>query len=529
MLFHVHNEYGAPVSACHCDAVAARLPRLAAGRYGDLERAQRGLGNGVLGPDTTATCDEVRTPAAAVTVVNPAQQLDFARFSDDELRACYTAERDILKRHAPDIPVTTNFMATSCPSVDYWKWAREVDIVSNDHYLTAERADAHIGLAMAADLTRSVAGGRPWILMEHSTSAVNWQAAQPRQGPRRDGQRNSLTHVARGADGVLFFQWRASRRGAEKFHSAMLPHGGTGHPGLPRGRRPRRGPAAAGRGPGLTGGRRTSRCCGTGSRLGAGPRVATQCRPRPPRAHRGVLRDALATTGVTVDFVHPGDDLSAYRLVIAPQTYLISTPGRKNLDDFVRAGGHLLVSYFSGVVDETDAVHAEGLSGPPRRTLGLIVEEFAPLRSGDQVAVRWSGDGSDIVHPADVWTDRLVPEPGTEVMATFLDGPAAGGPAVTRRRLGPGTAWYVATRPDQAGLAKLVRQVCDEAGVERGSSGSGLEVVTRVAGDTSYVFAINHSDRDGDLAVTGTELLTGRPAEGRVIVPAGAVRVIRTP
>src|SRR6185503_13049291 len=33
--------------------------------------------------------------------------------------------------------------------------------------------------------------------------------------------------VARGADGVMFFQWRASKAGAEKFHSAMLPHVGT--------------------------------------------------------------------------------------------------------------------------------------------------------------------------------------------------------------------------------------------------------------------------------------------------------------
>ncbi|RYJ01413.1 MAG: hypothetical protein EON52_21525, partial [Actinomycetales bacterium] len=62
--------------------------------------------------------------------------------------------------------------------------------------------------------------------MEHSTSAVNWQ---PRNVAKRPGEmaRNSLSHFGRGADGILFFQWRASRSGAEKFHSAMLPHAGT--------------------------------------------------------------------------------------------------------------------------------------------------------------------------------------------------------------------------------------------------------------------------------------------------------------
>src|SRR5699024_3724710 len=36
-----------------------------------------------------------------------------------------------------------------------------------------------------------------------------------------------LAHVARGADSVMFFQFRAAKAGAEKYHSAMLPHAGT--------------------------------------------------------------------------------------------------------------------------------------------------------------------------------------------------------------------------------------------------------------------------------------------------------------
>ena len=157
--------------------------------------------------------------------MNPAQRLDFARFTDHQLRACFIAERDAIRAHA-DQPVTTNFMANQSWTTDLWAWGREVDIVSDDHYLWAADEDAHIGLAIAADLSRSVGGGKPWILMEHSTSAVNWQ---PRNIAKRRGemQRNSFTHLGRGADGILFFQWRAGRSGAEKFHSAMLPHAGT--------------------------------------------------------------------------------------------------------------------------------------------------------------------------------------------------------------------------------------------------------------------------------------------------------------
>ena len=61
--------------------------------------------------------------------------------------------------------------------------------------------------------------------MEHSTSAVNWQPVNRAKAP---GQtiRDSLAHVARGADTIGFFQWRQSRAGSEKFHSALVPHAG---------------------------------------------------------------------------------------------------------------------------------------------------------------------------------------------------------------------------------------------------------------------------------------------------------------
>ena len=521
VMFHVHNEYGAPVSACHCDQSQLAFRAWLLARYGDLERINEAWGTAFWG-QAYADIDEVRTPAAAATAINPAQQLDYARFCDDELRACFTAERDILKRHAPDIPVTTNFMATSCPSVDCWKWAREVDVVSNDHYLVAERTDAHVDLAMAADMTRSLAGGRPWVLMEHSTSAVNWQDRNLAKG-HGEMARNSLTHVARGADGVLFFQWRASRRGAEKFHSAMVPHGGSDT-------RVFREVAALGVDLGRLATVRDSRVTARVALLWDWESQWAQdleWRPSVDLSHRErteAFYGQLWQDGVTVDFVHPADDLSGYQLVIAPQSYLVSAQAAKNLDDYVRAGGQLLVSYFSGVVDETDTVHAEGLSGPLGDTLGVTVEEFAPLRDGDRVTLRWQ----DHTNTADVWTDRLRPGPDTEVVAAFEDGPAAGGAAVTRHPLGTGAAWYVATRLDPDGLARLVRRVREDAGVPAGAGGAGLEVVTRVGDAASYVFAINHADGDRELDVNGTELLTGEHVDGRLVVPSGDVRVVRT-
>ncbi|WP_232525035.1 beta-galactosidase [Nocardioides mangrovicus] len=520
VMWHVHNEYGAPVSQCHCEHSQQAFRAWLRARFGDVDALNAAWGTAFWG-QTYASLEQVRTPAAAATMLNPSQRLDYARFSDAELRECFVLERDVLHAAARRLPVTTNFMATSSPGTDYWQWAREVDLVSNDHYLTAERDDAHVMLAMDADLTRSLAGGRPWLLMEHSTSAVNWQ---PRNLAKRAGEmaRNTLSHVARGADGALFFQWRASRRGAEKFHSAMVPHAGTDT---------RVWREVAELGADLE---RLAEVAGSRTRAevavlwdwesnwaaasGWHPSVDLDQRERTEAFYSQLWRD-----GVSCDFVHPGDDLAGYRLVIAPQTYLLSAQSAKNLDDYVRSGGQLVVSYFSGVVDEHDAVHPEGLSGPLGATLGLRVEEFAPLRETQQV--RLTGALGEL--SGDVWAEHVVLD-GAEVLAHFADGPATGGPAVTRQRHEAGTAWYVATRLGACGIEALLAAVYAEAGVVTAPPAGGLEVVRRDAAEASYVFALNHGEEEQELLVHGTELLSGAAVAGRLSVPAGSVRVVRT-
>jgi beta-galactosidase len=452
------------------------------------------------------------------TTGNPAHELDFARFCSDELLACYTAERDILRQHSA-VPVTTNFMTTNCKSIDYWRWGREVDVVANDHYLTAEADRNHIDLAMSADLTRAVAGGRPWMLMEHSTGAVNWQ---PRNIAKRPGEmrRNSLTHVARGADAVMFFQWRASRFGAEKFHSAMLPHSGTRS-------------------------RLWQEVVRLGGDLGAlhevrGSLVRADVavlwdweswwaleldwRPSVDLSYRervGAFYEQLWDARLTVDFVAPAADLAGYRLVVVPSLYLMSTTAAKVLHDYVAGGGTLVVSYFSGIVDANDAVHPGGHPGALRDVLGLEVEEFLPLRQGQEVSL---GDGLR----GDVWAEHIRLA-GARSVHDYADGPAAGGPAVTRHRLGAGTAWYVSTRLRGAALDRVLREVYPAAGVEVDDDlPRDVEVVRRKGADADYLFVLNHTDAEVRLAASGTELLTGRRCESELRVPAGGTAVLKS-
>ncbi|GAA1721552.1 beta-galactosidase [Isoptericola hypogeus] len=530
-LWHVHNEYGAPVSDDYSDHAKRAWRLWLRARYGTLESLNAAWGTRFWG-QVYGEWEHVGVPSLTPTVANPSMRLDYARFTDAMLRECFVAERDAVRARSR-VPITTNFMAASCPSTDLWAWAREVDVVSNDHYLTAADTRGHVGLAMAADLTRSVAGGKPWLLLEHSSSAVNWQ---PRNVAKRPGEerRNALSHLGRGADGILFFQWRASRSGAEKFHSAMLPHAGTSS-------------------------RVFREVCALGADVGRlaevrGSRVRAdvailwdyeshwaqdlEWRPSVDASHRErteAFYDRLWRDGLTVDMAHPDQDLSGYRLVVAPASYLLTGAAAENLTRYVSGGGTLLVSYFSAVVDERDAVHDGGYVAPLRRALGLTVEEFLPLRQGESLGVVGLTDGTaDAPLTGDVWADDVALD-GAEVVATYDGGPRPGGPAITRNRLGSGTGWYVSTRLDPDALAPLMARVYDDAGLAPSGLAADLEVVrrhgTHDGRDVEYTIAINHAGDDAklpDVPPGTTDLLTGDAVAGGVVVPAGGARVLRT-
>ncbi len=504
-LWHVHNEYGAPISECYSPASVSAFRDWLRERYGDLASLNAAWGTTFWG-QRYGEWAEIDAPRTAATVVNPAQRLDFARFTNHALLTCFRRERDILHRLSPGIPVTTNFMATNCPSVDLWTWADEVDIVSNDHYLVAERSDNHVLLAMDADLTRSLASGRPWILMEHSTSAVNWQPRNLRKQPG-ELRRNSMQHFARGADAILFFQWRASRYGAEKFHSAMLPHAGASS-------RVFRETARLGA---ELGGLQEAR----GTTVSA--RVALlwdwesfwaqdlEWRPSVELEHRRQIETfyrRLWDDGITVDFAHPESDLSGYDLVIAPALYLMSPLATASVEAFVASGGTLVASYFTGVVDEHDTVYPGAAPGALRRVLGLAIEEFGPLAVETTVELASGLSGTR-------WTDEIRLE-GAEAIDTYVDGPVAGGPAITRNAFGAGHAWYLSTDFTADQLASVLAGAFADARVVPGPPEyHGVERVTRRGSAGTFTTWLNHTD--DDVRLPGGETLL-----------AGDVRVVRT-
>ncbi|MGP4016187.1 beta-galactosidase [Saccharopolyspora sp. 5N708] len=480
-LWHIGNEYGCHVRACYCDSSAVAFRDWLRARYGDVDELNRAWST-KFWSQRYDDFDEVLPPRTAPTFANPAQQLDFARFSSDTMLELLRMEKAVLRAATPDVPVTTNHVPLA-KTLDLHRWASEVDIVSYDSYPDPHDPQAAVLAGLSYDVMRSLRGGQPWLLMEQAPSAVNWRE---RNAAKQPGQMRlwSWQAVAQGADAVMFFQWRQSKGGAEKFHSGMLPHAGADS---------RIFREVTSLGAELA---ETSSLVGTRAANDVALlldwdswwAVELDSHPASLRQIDALLAHyaPLFAANVGCDVVHPDSDLAAYRLVVVPNLYLLRAATGQHLTEYVRRGGHLLVSFFSGIVDECDQVHLGGYPAPLREVLGLRVEEFWPLAAEESVGVSVFGSPQSGL----LWSEDISTE-GAEVLGRFTDGGLAGRPALTRHAFGDGVAWYLGTRLPEAGMRQVMDRVVGDSGVVPVVAGlpGGVQALHR--GDR--IFLLNHN------------------------------------
>lgn len=513
-MWHVGNELG---QVCHSDETAAAFRTWLDERYGSLDGLNEAWGT-TFWSQRYSRWDEIVPPRRAPYLVNPTQELDFRRFTSDALRTVYREQRDIIRERDPHRPVTTNFMGFF-PLVDYWSWADDLDVVSDDAYPDPTDPTSLASAALTQDLMRSLGRGAPWLLMEQAVSAVSWRDHNVPKTPERM-RLESLQAVAHGADGVCFFQWRASRAGAERFHSAMLPHAGAD--------------TAVHRGVARLGADLARLRPVVGARSRASVAIAfdwsswwaAEGEARPTERLRVVdevrrWHRSLWERGVAVDLVHPGDDLGGYDLVLAPSLYLLDEPDAANLRAVVTGGGALVLGPFCDVATRDAHVRPGRFPVQLADVVGVSGEEWVPLdETGlDVVSDLWAGAAH-----LDAYVERLRLDGGEAVVTAGAGAPAGlgGAPVVVRHEAGPGCAWYVgALLPDfalDAVLARVLRERGTTSALGTPAERLGVEVVRR--GDVTFL--LNHTGSPVTVPVGSvplTDLLTSAVLHGSAVVP----------
>ena len=449
--------------------------------------------------------------------------IDYCRFNSDSLLANFTMERDAIREFDKDTPITTNLMGTY-KALDYFKWAKEMDIVSWDNYPSYNTPWS--STAMRHDLMRGLKGA-PFMLMEQTPSQQNWQRYN---SLKRPGQMRAQSYqtVAHGADTIQFFQLRRSVGGCEKFHGAVIAHAGI----------------------------EDTRVFREVKQLGQElEKLGTMTLGSENKAEVGIVFDwdnywALEYTSgpsedityvntihqyykyfyeknIAVDMVPVDADFSKYKVIVAPVLYMVKQGMKEALEKYVADGGVLVTTYMSGIVDESDNVHLGGYPGPLRKLAGVWVEEIDALAPEQKnKAVFADGTKTECGLVCD-----LMHLEGAECIAKYGADFYAGMPAVTKNAFGNGAVYYIGTRLDTEGLNKIMNSIVEKALVAPViDEPTELEVVVRTSKDAEFYFIMNF--KDGEYPVpacfTGeTDVLSEKKIESGETMKKYEVRIVR--
>jgi beta-galactosidase len=513
-MWHVNNEYGCHVFECYSKHSEVVFRSWLKERYQTIDELNDRWGTNFWSQRYN-DWEEITLHGNTPTFANPAQQLDYKRFMDASILNLYKTEKKLLREITPDIPIFTNFMLDFKP-LNYFEWAQEMDVVTWDSY-PDPRDGIPVSHSMWHDLMRSLKKGQPFLVMEQVTSQVNWRDINVIKPP---GVMRLLSYsaIGRGSDGIMFFQWRQSRAGAEKFHGAMVPHSNDENSRIYQEVK-------------QLGEELKKLDDVVGSRTDAKVAVifdwenwwAVELEGKPHN-----LLNYLQTVqryyeqfyekNIPVDFVRAGDDLSSYQLVIAPMLYMIKPGETENLEKFVSQGGTLVVSYFSGIVDENDRIYLGGYPAPLRKLLGICVEEFDPYPENKKNVVVSNNEKAE----CSIWSDIISLE-GAEVLAVFGENWYEGRPAVTKNHFGDGKAIYIGTELEAAFLSQLLSDLIDEKGIRPPvKAPSNVEVLQRDKNGEKYLFIINHNEEEIQLNLpiesTYKNLLTNEKVSKKIKV-----------
>lgn len=486
---------------CFCNSCRAEWQDWLRSKYQTLDALNKAWGTHFWGLKIQ-TWGEITIPDSRTgrwAGSNPGSSLDWERFVSWQNVRFQAEQVKILREICPNHFITHNFMGLY-DGLNYYDLANDLDFVSWDNYpyfSNWEEPGVKYDAAFAADVMRGLKKQNFWI-MEQTAGPLGWAwfSRNPRPGEICN---ISLQQIAHGADAQIWFRWRTCTAGREQYWHGLL-----GHDGKPL--------------------RRYEEALQTATDLRKlekylrGTTVKSEIAfiydydtiwalSYQPGYENNSLQDAIRRyyeaffrAGINVDLIPPEADFSKYKMILAPDFYVLPDAVAKKLDEFIRHGGIFLADCRFGVKDETNLCHERTLPGLLTDALGIEIQEYEALSKVEyrmKPNSRFTGPFTATRY-AD-WTKNNQ----AEIIAGYDQWPVSEFAAVTRNEYGNGVGWYVSTVVKETEFYdQLIRNLLIDAGIKSVlEPPAGVEVSLREGAGKKLLFIINHTEEKQTVAV----------------------------
>ncbi|MCC6578887.1 MAG: beta-galactosidase [Phycisphaeraceae bacterium] len=479
--WQIDNEIGHP--ECRCDCCRRRFVDWLKARFETPQRLTQVCGLAMWSHQLRHWEDlDIPTPSQNPTL----RQLFRTWNSEKWLEFASSCRAELIRSRS--LPVVVNMMAP-WHGYDHFQMAQCVDVVGMDYYPYSPEGSAYNCTTTDFDLmmgyTRAISRGQPFWVLE--TQAGGASRFSPPPGAILDW---SLRAVAHGANAVTFFRWDTPHFGGEEMQYGVV-------------------------GPGLYTDRIYTEVKEVGHRLQSLRPLLEQSVPE--RAAVGIYfnytswwkdldqwhgvkgsdsRDpihnyifllrhhlaALESLGISVDLCGPGDDLSPYRLLIAPQLWSVSLDEARTLRAWAARGGTLLLAEPGFTHDEIGAGYLAPYPGAEclRQAAGVHHGVGGRLLPGHRPTIH---AGKQNLGKVVQWAEQLeIDSPSVTTLATYGENDLyAAWPAMTLCRCEQGQVALLGCMLDD--YAELYRHFIAAAGLSLPATPPGWWVRVRRHGD----------------------------------------------
>ena len=464
--------------------------------------------------------NDMPTRASATST---AYKLEWTRWEQMRVTDFLTWQAALVRKYRrPDQFVTQDFSDHLHRDVNEGEVAKALDIVSvNPYFRAQDRMDGE-KQTLDGDYYRSLKQ-QNYLVTETNAQTTDWSSSF--QFPPYDGQLrlNVYTHLSSGANMVEYWHWHSIHSGQETYWKGILSH--DMEPNRIYAEFTRTAHELDRIGPHLVNLKIKNEVAilysvDSANALDFMPFASPspQWSFSPAVADYTALLDqlhhALYLDNVGTDFILPDStDLARYKLIVVPALYIADDALLERLSNYVKQGGHILMTFKSGFANENSMVRDVRAPGPLRAAAGFSYQEFSNLETPLKLKGDPFGAGED--NKVSYWAEFLIPD-HAKVLATY-DHPFFGQwPAITQNSYGKGTLTYEGTWLSDTLQRRVVTDALKQSGVEMRAS--QLPPSVRVKSGTNAQgkqihYLLNYSSESQTFTSpfsTGTDLLTGK-------------------